>query len=169
MKGGSRVMSETYGNESITNQTIDVITRLNRWAQSAMLQDQIKGELSLRQLTALYIIEHEPTTPGQLARRLMVTPAVVTGLIDRLERRGFVRRESESEDRRRIHLELTEEGRAAGASVRRELARYFSSALGGLSDDEQERLSAGLDVLLKVICDLESRGFQPKPATDSLL
>lgn len=154
-------MSETLRDESITNQTLDVITRLNRWAQSAMLQDQIKGELSLRQLSALYIIEHEPTTPGQLARRLMVTPAVVTGLIDRLERRGFVRRESESEDRRRIHLELTEAGRAAGASVRRELALYFSCALGDLSEDEQDVLSSGLDVMLKVIGNLESRGFHP--------
>ena len=154
------MMTETFGDESITNQTLDVITRLNRWAQSAMLQDQIKGELSLRQLSALYIIGNEPTTPGQLARRLMVTPAVVTGLIDRLERRGFVRRESESEDRRRIHLELTEEGRAAGASVRHELAGYFSCALTGLSEDERARLGSGLDVLLKVIDDLESRGFQ---------
>lgn len=153
-------MTETFGDESITNQTLDVITRLNRWAQSAMLQDQIKGELSLRQLSALYIIEHEPTTPGQLARRLMVTPAVVTGLIDRLERRGFVRRESESEDRRRIHLELTEEGKAAGASVRHELAGYFSCALSDLSEDERDRLSAGLDVLMNVIGNLESRGFQ---------
>ncbi len=154
-------MSKLVGDELVTNQTLDVITRLNRWAQSAMLQDQIKGELSLRQLSALYIIENEPTTPGQLARRLMVTPAVVTGLIDRLERRGFVRRESESDDRRRIHLELTDEGRAAGASVRHELAGYFSCALSGLSGEERDRLSSGLDVLLKVIDDLESRGFQP--------
>ena len=154
-------MIEHVADESITNDTLDVITRLNRWAQSAMLQDQIKGELSLRQLSALYIIEHEPTTPGQLARRLMVTPAVVTGLIDRLERRGFVRRESESDDRRRIHLELTEAGREAGASVRHELAGYFSSALGALDDQERDQLSAGLDVLLKVISTLEARGFQP--------
>ena len=154
-------MIEHVADESITNDTLDVITRLNRWAQSAMLQDQIKGELSLRQLSALYIIEHEPTTPGQLARRLMVTPAVVTGLIDRLERRGFVRRESESDDRRRIHLELTEAGREAGASVRHELAGYFSSALGALDDQERDQLSAGLDVLVKVISNLEARGFQP--------
>ena len=153
-------MIEHVADESITNDTLDVITRLNRWAQSAMLQDQIKGELSLRQLSALYIIEHEPTTPGQLARRLMVTPAVVTGLIDRLERRGFVRRESESDDRRRIHLELTEAGREAGASVRHELAGYFSSALGALDDQERDQLSAGLDVLVKVISTLEARGFQ---------
>lgn len=164
-KGGFLIMGEVGRDESITNHTIDVITRVNRWAQSAMLQDQIKGELSLRQLSALYIIEHEETTPGQLARRLMVTPAVVTGLIDRLERRGFVRRESESEDRRRIHLELTEAGRAAGASVRHELAGYFSSALEDLSDDELERLRTGLDVLLKVVGNLESRGFQHAPTS----
>ncbi len=78
-----------------------------------MLQERIAGGLSLRQLSALYVIEHESTTPGQLARRLVATPAVVTGLIDRLERRGYVRRVSEPGDRRRIHLELTESGREA--------------------------------------------------------
>jgi len=152
-------MSEISKHEAITGQTLDIIPRLNRWAQSAMLQEQIAGELSLRQLSALYVIENESTTPGQLARRLMVTPAVVTGLIDRLERRDFVRRVSETGDRRRIHLELTEAGREAGASVRHELVKLFSCSLSELSDDDLNTLSDGLTILDRVIGDLEARGF----------
>jgi DNA-binding MarR family transcriptional regulator len=155
-------MSDSSRHEAITGQTLDIIPRLNRWAQSAMLQEQIAGELSLRQLSALYVIEHENTTPGQLARRLMVTPAVVTGLIDRLERRDFVRRVSETGDRRRIHLELTEAGREAGASVRQEIVKLFSCSLSELTDDELETLSEGLTILDRVIGDLESRGFHNK-------
>ncbi len=155
-------MSDSSRHEVITGQTLDIIPRLNRWAQSAMLQEQIAGELSLRQLSALYVIEHESTTPGQLARRLMVTPAVVTGLIDRLERRDFVRRVSETGDRRRIHLELTDAGREAGASVRQELVKLFSCSLSELTDEEMTTLSEGLTILDRVIGDLESRGFHNK-------
>lgn len=154
-------MSEQSKHEQITTQALDIIPRLNRWAQSAMLHEQIAGELSLRQLSALYVIEHENTTPGQLARRLMVTPAVVTGLIDRLERRDFVRRVSETGDRRRIHLELTEAGRQASASVHHELVKLFSCSLNELTDDEMATLHEGLTILNRVIGDLESRGFPP--------
>jgi DNA-binding MarR family transcriptional regulator len=158
-------MSEQATNEAITIQSLDIIPRLNRWAQSAILQDKAgSGELSLRQLSALYVIENESTTPGQLARRLMVTPAVVTGLIDRLERRGYVKRVSETGDRRRIHLELTESGAAAGATVRADLMKLFSGSLAALSDDERNSLQKGLTVLDRVIGDLESRGFTQRAA-----
>lgn len=153
-------MSEQAANEAITIQSLDIIPRLNRWAQSAILQDKAgSGELSLRQLSALYVIENESTTPGQLARRLMVTPAVVTGLIDRLERRGYVKRVSETGDRRRIHLELTEAGATAGATVRADLMKLFSCSLSALTDEERSSLQKGLTVLDRVIGDLESRGF----------
>jgi DNA-binding MarR family transcriptional regulator len=156
-------MSELATNDSITIQSLDIIPRLNRWAQSAILQDRAGvGDLSLRQLSALYVIENESTTPGQLARRLMVTPAVVTGLIDRLERRGYVRRVSETGDRRRIHLELTEAGAEAGASVRADLMKLFACSLKSLTEEERETLQSGLNVLDRVISDLESRGFAGK-------
>ncbi len=150
---------KTEVTEDIARQSLDIIPRLNRWAQSAMLQERIAGELSLRQLSALYVIEHESTTPGQLARRLMVTPAVVTGLIDRLERRGYVRRVSEPGDRRRIHLELTEAGRDAGSSVRAELTELFQCGLVRLDDEQLDSLHRGLVLLDGVIGDLEAKGF----------
>jgi DNA-binding MarR family transcriptional regulator len=145
--------------EEIARQSLDIIPRLNRWAQSAMLQERIAGELSLRQLSALYVIESESTTPGQLARRLMVTPAVVTGLIDRLERRGYVRRVSEPGDRRRIHLELTGAGREASSSVRAELTDLFQCGLVRLDAEQLESLRSGLKLLDGVISELEAKGF----------
>jgi len=81
---------------------IRIVPRMNRWAESRVLDSERGGELSLRQLSALAVIENETTTLGDVARRLMVTPAVVTGLIDRLERRGFVRRVGGGSDRRRV-------------------------------------------------------------------
>ena len=83
-------------------------------------------------------------------------------LIDRLERRDFVHRVSETGDRRRIHLELTEAGKQAGASVRAELVKLFSCSLNELTDAELETLGEGLTILDRVIANLEARGFQHK-------
>lgn len=43
-----------------------------------------------------------PATPGWLAEQTGLTTGAVTGMIDRLERAGYVRREPDPEDRRRV-------------------------------------------------------------------
>jgi DNA-binding MarR family transcriptional regulator len=50
-------------------------------------------------------------SPGQLARFLHVTPATVTRVVQRMEVEGFLRREGDPEDSRRVRLHLTPKGR----------------------------------------------------------
>jgi DNA-binding MarR family transcriptional regulator len=50
-------------------------------------------------------------SPTRLAKGLMLSSAGVTSRIDRLERRGFVRRLADPDDRRGVIIELTDEGR----------------------------------------------------------
>jgi DNA-binding MarR family transcriptional regulator len=49
-------------------------------------------------------------SPTRLARGLMLSSAGITSRIDRLERRGFVRRLPDPDDRRGVLIELTDEG-----------------------------------------------------------
>jgi DNA-binding MarR family transcriptional regulator len=56
-------------------------------------------------------------SPSELGERLIVTRATVTGLVDSLERRGFVRRSTNPVDRRSFLIEIT----PAGIDVLREL------------------------------------------------
>ena len=137
---------------------LQIVPRLNRWAEARAVQSDKGGDLSLRQLSALSVIEDETTTLGDVARRLMVTPAVVTGLIDRLERRGYVRRVSGGSDRRRVHLALTDEGRAASGFVEDHLVREIAQRMAGYGSDEIRNLQRGLEVLARLAADLESNG-----------
>jgi DNA-binding MarR family transcriptional regulator len=54
--------------------------------------------------------EREYVTIGELAERLQVRHHSAVGLVDRLARRGLVRRVSVKEDRRRVHVSLTAKG-----------------------------------------------------------
>jgi DNA-binding MarR family transcriptional regulator len=65
------------------------------------------------QLRVMYEIRKQcnPST-GALAEELHVRPATLTGLADRLERNGFVRRWTDSADRRVVRIGLTDEGNA---------------------------------------------------------
>src|SRR6266508_3378182 len=81
-----------------------LLPRFTRWAQSRALQTRVGGDLSLQQLTVLYLIRTQDATLSAMARRLMVAPTVLTGIVDRLERRGYVHRENDPLDRRKLRL-----------------------------------------------------------------
>jgi len=64
-------------------------------------------------------------SPTRMAKGLMLSSAGITSRIDRLERRGFVRRLPDPDDRRGVIIELTDEGRrlwdeAVGAQAEKE-------------------------------------------------
>ena len=128
--------------------------RLSRWVQTRVQNDE-ESDLSLRQLTTLQYIDSSETTLGDVARNLMVTPAVVTGLIDRLERRGYVRRVPSLFDRRRVHLELTTAGEDAREHAERKLAEELERRINELSPRDVDRLSDGLDLLAQVLSRLD--------------
>lgn len=77
-----------------------------------------------------------PMSPSELGERLIVTRATVTGLLDSLERRGFVRRGAHPTDRRSLQVEITDDGRRVLQELRGVVHRHEKAWLGALSDDE---------------------------------
>jgi len=134
--------------------------RLSRWVQTRVQEDS-DSDLSLRQLTTLQYINSPDTTLGDVARNLMVTPAVVTGLIDRLERRGYVRRVGSLFDRRRVHLELTTAGEDARDHAENRLATEMERYISALANDDIDRLNDGLALLNSVLNRLEQERKEP--------
>jgi DNA-binding MarR family transcriptional regulator len=73
--------------------------------QSVVLSDAIARHVGLRpaDLEVLGLIEqHGPLTAGRLGEFTGLSPAAVTGLIDRLERAGVAERRADPGDRRRV-------------------------------------------------------------------
>lgn len=69
------------------------------------------GELSAHQASVLdHLDEVDPMSMTSLAEHMGVTVATMSLAIDRLERRGFVRRERDATDRRRVLLRATPAG-----------------------------------------------------------
>jgi len=88
-----------------------------------------------------------PLTPGRLAELTGLTTGTVTGVLDRLERGGFVRRERDAADRRRVVVTPVPEG------VARIAAHY--SAHGDYTDALLTRRSpAELQVIRDFLADL---------------
>ncbi len=74
-------------------------------SQLSLLNHQVGAQLDLRDvdLDCLDVIDrHGPLSPSALARRAGLHPATMTGILDRLERGGWVARERDPSDRRAV-------------------------------------------------------------------
>ena len=90
----------------------------------------------------------EPKPMRQVAEFLSCNSSNLTGITDRLEERGLVKRTLDPDDRRVRLLVLTDEGRKVQGRIR-EYLREPSDSMKALEDDELEtliRLLAKLDV-----------------------
>ncbi len=76
-------------------------------------------------------------TAGELARATGLTTASITGVADRLEEAGFVRRERDASDRRRVVIRLvTEKAVREIAAVFLPMVRAWQEMASGYTDDE---------------------------------
>lgn len=85
--------------------------------------------------------------PHEIADRLIISRATVTGLIDSLERRGYARRIPHRSDRRMLLVELTDTGRHVANAFRPIVHLNQKVWLEALSEADQQRLIATLHQL----------------------
>lgn len=113
----------------------------------AMLKAALVSEgLSPAQYAVYAQINAGATTPSQIADRLSLSPATLTGYLDTLERRGHLERKRSDEDGRSVTLRLTEAGaekcRACQAVVA-DVVRKLDRSLGGAAARNEIRSSLG--------------------------
>lgn len=113
-----------------------------------------------RTLTAIERSPHRPSV-GELADVLGVDPSTASRLVDRMASRGYVRREEDTDDRRRSTLELT----PLGQSVLRKLREVRVAVLAELTKDWKASEIADLARLLVRLDEAAARlGWAETPA-----
>lgn len=146
----TRVTSSRHETElEIAKRLFRVGTRVERWnvnrTRTSSTGEDL--ELSLAQLACLYHIRQGIDTPGELAKMLLVTPTAITALVDRLVRRGYVNREHDTVDRRRVILAVTEAGHQASEATVQVVAESLAEMLVSLTEQEVEQISTGMLLL----------------------
>lgn len=86
--------------------------------------------------------------PGDLYTALGCTPGGLTKMIARLERQGLVQRLGDPADGRRARIRLTRKGAEVERKANTEYTHSADQLLSGLSDEELEKVSEALALLL---------------------
>ena len=115
---------------------------------------QMQGnyQITIPQLICLQeVYEHGPITIGALTRLVHLNSSTLTGIVDRLEKRNVVRRTRISKDRRKIHVEITEDGINFVKDAPKPLQERFLMRLESLEKDKITTILWVLEMLADMI------------------
>lgn len=81
-----------------------------------------------------------PLATGSLAAQLYLSPATVTGILDRIESRGLITRHREPPDKRKVTVTLTDTGRAMVDAAPEPLQDSFVRQFRGMPLEQQQEM-----------------------------
>ena len=97
------------------------------------------------QLVILRLLgDRQGVAVSELASEAPLSQATVTGILDRLERRGLVVRRRGEQDKRKVLVRLTDAGRDALAGAPPLLQEHFTARLAELKDWERTQILSSL-------------------------
>jgi DNA-binding MarR family transcriptional regulator len=129
-------------------QIIEAQQRLNRVIRERTLDSWVKLNLTIPQLKSLfYISRHGRVNPSGLASGIRVTPANVTGIVDRLVEQDLLTRSADPDDRRVSWLALTDKGKTLINELREGRAQEMRRTLDRLTEEELSSAAHGFELV----------------------
>jgi MarR family transcriptional regulator, 2-MHQ and catechol-resistance regulon repressor len=126
--------------------TLDTFIKLTRCTNSVLArlaERNTIGDLTYSQFAVLEALYHlGPMTQGEVSQKVLKSGSNMTTVIDNLERDGLVRRQRDADDRRVIHVHLTEAGSSKIEAVLPGHVAALVEEFSVLSASEQETLGA---------------------------
>lgn len=109
------------------------------------------GEAQWFRSVLVTIARNPNITINEIARRIDAPKSRVSVLVATLAEQGVLRREPDPNDRRLVHVSLTDQGKQWLCRMRDQLRQRFSQLLEPLDDEELTTVVAGLELLLSVL------------------
>lgn len=151
----------TAQNEQIIKKIVVAIKRLNRAVSSGSSRISRGSGLTPSQTSVLRnLFERGPLSSAELSRHLYVTPANMTGIIDRLEKKGLVERLPKGNDRRVALITLTSDGASQGRLLSDPIEKKLISGLAHLESKQVDGLN---EALMQILSLIETEGSRAAP------
>ncbi|MBN2569190.1 MAG: MarR family transcriptional regulator [Deltaproteobacteria bacterium] len=133
----------------------DLIYQIRRLMQAGSLYTKELNknyQVSAPQLHCLLALyEFGPLPPSRIANYVMVKSSTITGVIDRLEHKGLVRRTRNSPDRRVINIELTDRGKTLAENAPSPIQQKIVDGVRRLPKSKVEEIIYNLQLLTHML------------------
>ena len=135
-----------------TKQIIYSIRRLIQASELYTKELNKKYQVSSAQLNCiLTLFEYGPLPPSKIAYHMMVKSSTVTGVVDRLEKKGLAERMRNSPDRRVITIQLTEAGKKLAQNAPPPIQQKIIDGLKQTQNAKKEQIVRSLNMLTDML------------------
>lgn len=113
---------------------------------------ELQSELNKTQARAIHIISfYEKTTMGKVCSRMNMEKGSFTTVVDGLIEKGFVQRERDKNDRRKVNVTLTEKGKEQVVLFERKIEEHIRDKLSVLTTEEKQIFYRAVDDLARLV------------------
>ncbi|MFT6194515.1 MAG: DNA-binding MarR family transcriptional regulator [Cognaticolwellia sp.] len=109
--------------------------------------NKTSGLTSPQLLIMLEIDKEYSINSSQVAKKVNLSPATVTNIIDRLENKNLISRVRYTKDKRKVGLYLTDDGKALLLKAPQALQQHFIEKFSNLEQWEQSQLLSSMERL----------------------
>ena len=158
-KNGKLIMAEQVSMQIIMR-IRQIIQEMSKYSKYILENYKI----TVPQLICLHeVYQHGPITIGALTKIVFLNNSTVTGIVDRLEKREFVRRVRISKDRRQVHLEITDPGIGFIKTAPKPLQDQFIDRLKALDEEKITLILWSLEMLVDMLGNKDTTMEIPTP------
>ena len=146
--------------------TIDILIKIRKIVRSVDIESKkIQKEygVSIPQVLCLSFLNDSPNyqrTQGEIRKFLNLNSSTVSGIIYRLEKKGFLARLPKTGDKRVVNITLTSGGKELLIRIPPLLHEQLSEKLQNLDDPELEKIKKSLEILVQLL-DIEKVKASP--------
>jgi MarR family transcriptional regulator, 2-MHQ and catechol-resistance regulon repressor len=124
-----------------TNKPFLILMQTSRAIQERIREDMAKNNLSITEFSVLEVLFHKgKQTIQQIGTSILISSGSMTYVIDKLEQKNLLKRNACPDDRRAIHVTLTDEGVELMNRVMPLHEDFVDYAFDSLDSSEQETL-----------------------------
>ncbi|MEE4261195.1 MAG: MarR family transcriptional regulator [Desulfobacteraceae bacterium] len=139
-------------NDDVIKDIVESIRQLVRaeYLDSQKMSKQY-GLTGPQSLVLRLLIKNGALSSADLSRQMYVTPSNITGIIDRLEKKGLVERIRKQGDRRVALITLTQSGHEMGKTIPDPIEKKFVNQLTDLDPENLQILAMAMNQILNLI------------------
>jgi DNA-binding MarR family transcriptional regulator len=154
--------------------TTEILIKVRKIVRSINLESkkiQKEHGVSIPQVLCLSFLYRSPgfqSTQGEIRKFLNLNSSTASGIIQRLEKKGYIARLPKSADKRVVNITLTSEGERCLSKIPSLLHEQLSEKLQTLEAEQLQVLEKGLDMLVTML-NLQAVEASPVLTTESEL
>jgi len=147
--------------QSLEDLIFGYIDRIKAVMSSDLWENILLNSTKNEVFVLLLLYRRGPVNMTQIAEYINVPLNTATGIVDRMERRDWVRRERSPEDKRVVTIVIAEQGKAHMDRIITEFVKYGSEILACVSAEEMDLLNGIFDRVVGVLEQAKERENHP--------